>query len=86
MRKPFFWVSYRVRLRPDCIATEEGLRLEISDLESRGIALSCSENKDAEISAFVFAYMQKNRFSHNTTDLFSKLATSITQGKSCATC
>ena len=33
-------VSDRVRHKPGCTATEDGLRLEISDLESRGIVLS----------------------------------------------
>ena len=33
-------VSDLVRHKPGCTATEEGYRLEISDLESRGIVLS----------------------------------------------
>ena len=33
-------VSDMVRHKPGCTATEDGLRLEISDLESRGIVLS----------------------------------------------
>ena len=33
-------VSDLVRHKPGCIATEDGKRLEISDLERRGIALS----------------------------------------------
>ena len=43
-------VSDLVRHKPGCTATEDGLRLEISDLESRGIVLSnlCSENKGAD--------------------------------------
>ena len=39
MRKPVFGVSYQVRHKPACTATEDGWRLEISDLESRGIVL-----------------------------------------------
>ena len=33
-------VSDLVRHKPGCTATEDGQRLEISDLESRGIVLS----------------------------------------------
>ena len=33
-------VSDLVRHKPDCKTTEDGERLEISDLESRGIILS----------------------------------------------
>ena len=32
-------VSEQVRHKPSCTITEDGWRLEISDLESRGIAL-----------------------------------------------
>ena len=37
MRKPVFGVSDKVHYKPDCTATEDGQRLEISDLGSRGI-------------------------------------------------
>ena len=40
-------VSDLVRHKPGCTATEDGYRLEISDLESRGIVL-CSKNKGAD--------------------------------------
>ena len=40
MRKPVFGVSVEVRLEPGCTATEDGYRLEVSDLGSRGIVLS----------------------------------------------
>ena len=40
-------VSDLVRHKPGCTATGDGLRFEISDLESRGIVL-CSENKGAD--------------------------------------
>ena len=38
--KPVFGVSDQVRHKPGCTATEDGWRLEISDLGSRGIVLS----------------------------------------------
>ena len=60
-----------------CTATEDGYRLEISDLGSRGIALSyvaktkslirCAVNVQL-ICAFVFAYA-KTRFSHDAPDM-----------------
>ena len=40
MRKPVFGVSDQVQYKPGCTATEDGYRLEISNLESRGIVLS----------------------------------------------
>ena len=40
VRKPVFGVSDQVRHKPGCTATEDGMRLEISDLGSRGIVLS----------------------------------------------
>ena len=39
MRKPVFRASDQVRHKLGCTATEDGLRLEISDLTSRGIVL-----------------------------------------------
>ena len=39
VRKPVFGVSDQVRHKPGCAATENGQRLEISDL-GRGIVLS----------------------------------------------
>ena len=39
VRKPVFGVSDQVRYKPGCTATEDGQRLEISDLGSRGIVL-----------------------------------------------
>ena len=41
-------VSNLVRHKPGCAATEGGLRLEILDLESRGLYYLCSENKPAD--------------------------------------
>ena len=40
VRKPVLGVSDQVRHKPGCAVTEDGLRLEISDLGSRGIVLS----------------------------------------------
>ena len=39
MTKPVFGVSDQVRHKVDCTATEDSYRIEISDLESRGIVL-----------------------------------------------
>ena len=48
MRKPVFGVFDQVRYKPGCTATEDGKRLEISDLESRGMFYLGSENKGAD--------------------------------------
>ena len=40
VRKPVFELSDQVRHKPGCTTTEYGWRLEISDLESRGIVVS----------------------------------------------
>ena len=40
VRKPVFGVSDQVQRKPGGTATEDGQRLEISDLGSRGIVLS----------------------------------------------
>ena len=40
VRKPVFGVTDQVRYKPVCTATEDGKRLEIADLGSRGIVLS----------------------------------------------
>ena len=50
MRKQVFGVSDQIHHKPGCTATEDGKRLEISDLESIGIVLYylCSENKGAD--------------------------------------
>ena len=39
VRKPVFGVSDQVRHKPGCTATEDGWKLEISQLGSRGIVL-----------------------------------------------
>ena len=40
LRKPVFAVFGQVKYKPGCTATEDGLKLEISNLESRVIVLS----------------------------------------------
>ena len=40
VRKQVFGVSDQVRQKPGCTATEDGQRLEISDLDRRGIVQS----------------------------------------------
>ena len=40
MTKPVFGVSDQVQYKPGCTTTEDGQRLEVSDLESSGIVLS----------------------------------------------
>ena len=45
MRKPVFGVSDQVRHKPDCIASEDGWRLEILDLRSRRIVLSMKQKQ-----------------------------------------
>ena len=71
-------VSDLVRHKPCCTATEDGLRLEILDLESELYYL-CSENKGADqlrgytaklIFVFVFAYA-KCWFSHDAAQMIS---------------
>ena len=76
MRKAVFGVSDQVRHKPGCTATEDGWRLEISDLGSRGIDPDCTicvAKTKALISfavtaklvcIFVFAYA-KIRFSYD---------------------
>ena len=40
MRKPTIWVSDQIQLKPGCTVKEDSQRLEILDLESRGILLT----------------------------------------------
>ena len=69
MRKLVFRVSNQVQHKPGCIATEDGERLEISDLGIRGVAktkmlITCAVTVTKQlICTFVFAYA-KSRFSH----------------------
>ena len=48
VRKTVFGISDQVRHKPGCTATEDDKKLEISDLESRGIVYPCRENKGAD--------------------------------------
>ena len=48
MRKPVFGVSNQAPYKPGCTTTQDGKRLEISYIESRGIYYPCSENKGAD--------------------------------------
>ena len=48
MRKSVFGVSDQDRHEPGCTAAEDGQRLEISDLSSRGIVLSVKRNKGTD--------------------------------------
>ena len=48
MRKPVLRVFYQVRHKQGFTTTEDGKRLEISDLGSRGIYHLCRENKGAD--------------------------------------
>ena len=41
VRKPTIWVSDEVRHKPGCTVIEESFKLEISDLEKRGILHFC---------------------------------------------
>ena len=69
MRIPVFGVSDQVRHKPDCTATEDGKRLDISDLGIRGIVLSVTVQL---ICVFVFAY-SKIWFSHNEAHIGSDI-------------
>ena len=80
MRKQVFGVSNQFRHKPGCTATEDGLRLEISDLGSRGIVLTTPVAKTKTlisfavnaklICVFVFAYA-KSRFPHDTAHMLA---------------
>ena len=77
-RKWVFWVSDQVRHKLVYAATEDGYKLEISDLRRRGVVLSVQQKTKVLIScavtaqlicSFVFAYA-KIRFSHNAAQIF----------------
>ena len=61
--------SDQVGYNPGCTVTEDGKRLEILDLESRGIVLSVSQKL---ICAFIFAYADC-WFSHSGADMLNRL-------------
>ena len=76
-RKPVFGVCDQVRHERACVATEATQRLEISDLETRGIILSRQRTTNALIrlrgcagwsASLLFAY-GINRFSHDVAQL-----------------
>ena len=68
-----FSTCHQVRLKPACSATETNWRLDISDLETRGIILSrqrttkCwSDCEDVQADLrLCCSHMEKNRFSHD---------------------
>ena len=69
-RRPCLGVSYRVRHKPCCTMTEDGYRLEISDLQSR----LCSENKVADqlhsnCAADLHLCFPISRFSHDVAQV-----------------
>ena len=76
-RKLVFGVCDQVRLKPACQATEARWRLEISDIETRGIILSRQRTTKALIrlrgcagwsAPLLFAYCI-NRFSHDVAHM-----------------
>ena len=66
-------VSEQIRHRPSSTGTEDGVRLDILDLESRGIALSIKRRQRAPIrfavSAHLFSHNAKCWFSHDAAQL-----------------
>ena len=75
VRKPVFRVSDLVRHKPGCTATEDGYRLEISDLGRRGIVLSqfiCVAKTKALVRFAVtgfFFHNVKSWFSHDAAHM-----------------
>ena len=67
-------VSKQVRHKPACTSTEDGLRLEILDLESRGIVTA------KLICVFVFAYAVC-WFSHEEALLSASLSSNMNKMK-----
>ena len=73
MRKTVFGVSDQVRHKPGCAATEDGKRLEISDLRSRDCTIRVAKSKvlisfavtaiDCKADlCFLFSHVQKSGF------------------------
>ena len=78
MRKQVFGVSDQVHYKPGCTATEDGQRLEILDLGSRGIVAKTKALISFTVTAklicvFVFAYA-KIRFSHDEAHIIYRLS------------
>ena len=76
MRKPVFGVSDQVRLKHACAVTEASYRLEISDIETRGIILSWQRTTNMPITARMrrlictsVVRICKNRFSHDASQI-----------------
>ena len=66
-RKSVFWVCYQARLKLACAATEARQRLEISDIETRGIILSRQWTTKALIRLngwFKWVATQQNQHNH----------------------
>ena len=88
VRKPVLGVSEQVRNKRGCTATVDGWRLEILDLDRRGIALSMSQNKalisfavtPKLICVFVFAYANGWRLEISDLDRRG-IALSMSQNK-----
>ena len=57
-----------MRHKPGCTATEDGKKLEISNLCSRGITI-CSKNKGADQLHALWLFFAKGRFSHDTAQI-----------------
>ena len=79
-RKPVIGVCHKVSHKSVCTATKDGQRLEISDLESRGLYYLCRKIKDpdqlrsccaAESASLFFAYA-KRRLSHDVANMTLK--------------
>ena len=62
MRKPVLGVFDLVQHKPDCTASEEGQRLETSDLEKEGLYYLFSENKGTDGLCLCFCKCKKQVF------------------------
>ena len=72
MRKPVFGVFDLVRHKAGCTATEDGQRLEIPDLDRRGIALLLAKTKALISTADLRPHFRicKKQFSHDAAQFF----------------
>ena len=71
VRKPVFKVSDQVLHKMGCTVTEDGWKLEISDLGSRGSMAKTKALISFSICVFVFAY-GRSRFSHDVAHRVSR--------------
>ena len=76
VRNPVFGVSDQVRHKPGCAMIEDGLRLEISDLGSKGIVLSVLRKKvliscavTAQLICILVFACAKSRFSQDAAQM-----------------